>query len=172
MVADKEKAEAAIKAADMLLTFGQMLKNLKFDLKDAVNLKWIQALGTGLDGITDQPSLRPSVTVTSLHGVHGAPVSEAALAGMLALQPRHPAVRAPAGPAALGPLAGEAPARQDRRHPRHWRDRRGTGAEMQGVRHERGRLHLDASPVAGFDHVHAIEDLSRNGCRSSIISCC
>jgi D-2-hydroxyacid dehydrogenase (NADP+) len=85
VVADKEKAEGAIKAADVLLTFGQMLKNLKFDLKDAVNLKWIQALGTGLDGITDQPSLRPSVTVTSLHGVHGAPVSEAALAGMLAL---------------------------------------------------------------------------------------
>ena len=83
--ADKAKAESAIKSADMLLTFGQMLKNLKFDLKDAANLKWIQALGTGLDGITDQPSLRPSVTVTSLHGVHGAPVSEAALAGMLAL---------------------------------------------------------------------------------------
>jgi D-2-hydroxyacid dehydrogenase (NADP+) len=82
---DKTKAEGAIKAADMLLTFGQMLKNLKFDLKDATKLKWIQALGTGLDGITDQPSLRPSVTVTSLHGVHGPPVSEAAIAGMLAL---------------------------------------------------------------------------------------
>ena len=85
VVADKAKAESAIKAADMLLTFGQMLKNLKFDLKDAVNLKWVQALGTGLDGITDQPSLRPSVTVTSLHGVHGPPVSEAALASMFAL---------------------------------------------------------------------------------------
>src|SRR5262245_1097528 len=85
VVADKAKAESAIKAADMLLTFGQMLKNLKFDLKDATRLKWIQALGTGLDGITDQPSLRPSVTVTSLHGVHGPPVSEAAIAGMLAL---------------------------------------------------------------------------------------
>ena len=85
VVADKEKAADAIKAADMLLTFGQMLKNLKFDLKDAAHLKWIQALGTGLDGITDQPSLKPSVTVTSLHGVHGAPVSEAALAAMFAL---------------------------------------------------------------------------------------
>jgi D-2-hydroxyacid dehydrogenase (NADP+) len=85
VVADKAKAENAIKAADMLLTFGQMLKNLKFDLKDAVNLQWVQALGTGLDGITDQPSLRPSVTVTSLHGVHGPPVSEAALASMFAL---------------------------------------------------------------------------------------
>ena len=45
----------------------------------------MQALGTGLDGITDQPALKPDVTVTSLHGVHGAPVSEAALASMLAL---------------------------------------------------------------------------------------
>ena len=85
VAADKHRAEDAIKAADMLLTFGQMLKNLKFDLKDAVNLKWIQALGTGMDGIIDQPALRKSVTLTSLHGVHGPPVSEAAIAGMLAL---------------------------------------------------------------------------------------
>jgi phosphoglycerate dehydrogenase-like enzyme len=85
VVSDKQKAETAIKAADILLTFGQMLKNLQFDLKDAVNLKWIQALGTGMDGIIDQPALSASVTLTSLHGVHGPPVSEAALAGMLAL---------------------------------------------------------------------------------------
>ncbi len=69
----------------MLITFGQMMKNLKLDLAAARNLKWVQALGTGLDGITDQPALKPGVTVTSLHGVHGAPVSEAALASMLAL---------------------------------------------------------------------------------------
>jgi len=85
VVADSAKAGEAIGKADALLTFGQMLKNLKFDLAGAANLKWVQALGTGLDGITDQPSLKPSVTVTSLHGVHGPPVSEAALAGMLAL---------------------------------------------------------------------------------------
>jgi len=85
VAADKNKAEGAIKAADMLLTFGQMLKNLKFDLKDATKLKWIQALGTGMDGIIDQPALSKSVTLTSLHGVHGPPVSEAAIAGMLAL---------------------------------------------------------------------------------------
>ena len=88
--------------ADILLTFGQMMKNLKLDLKDATNLKWVQALGTGLDGITDQPSLQPDVIVTSMHGIHGAPVSEAALAGMLALEPRHPAVRAQPGRAAPG----------------------------------------------------------------------
>ncbi len=85
VVSQREQAEAALAKADILLTFGQMMKNLKLGLEGANNLKWVQALGTGLDGITDQPALRPSVMVTSLHGVHGPPVSEAALAGMLAL---------------------------------------------------------------------------------------
>jgi D-2-hydroxyacid dehydrogenase (NADP+) len=85
VVAQRDKAEAVLARADILLTFGQMMKNLNLSLDNAANLKWVQALGTGLDGITDQPALKPSVTVTSLHGVHGAPVSEAALAGMLAL---------------------------------------------------------------------------------------
>ena len=85
VIATADKAAAALPEADMLLTFGQMMKNLKLDLAGAAKLKWVQALGTGLDGITDQPALKPSVTVTSLHGVHGAPVSEAALASMLAL---------------------------------------------------------------------------------------
>jgi phosphoglycerate dehydrogenase-like enzyme len=85
VVASRDKLGNALANADVLLTFGQMMKNLKLDFADAANLKWVQALGTGLDGIVDQPTLKPSVTVTSLHGVHGAPVSEAALAGMLAL---------------------------------------------------------------------------------------
>jgi D-2-hydroxyacid dehydrogenase (NADP+) len=85
VVLQRDKAEAALAKADILLTFGQMMKNLKLGLEGAGNLKWVQALGTGLDGITDQPALGAGVTVTSLHGVHGAPVSEAAMAGMLAL---------------------------------------------------------------------------------------
>jgi phosphoglycerate dehydrogenase-like enzyme len=85
VAADSAKGAAAMGSADMLLTFGQMMKNLKLDFANAGRLKWVQALGTGLDGITDQPALRPEVVVTSLHGVHGPPVSEAALAGMLAL---------------------------------------------------------------------------------------
>jgi phosphoglycerate dehydrogenase-like enzyme len=95
VIATADKAAAALPQADMLLTFGQMMKNLKLDLASAAKLKWVQVLGTGLDGITDQPALKPSVTVTSLHGVHGAPVSEAALASMLALSRNLPgAVRA------------------------------------------------------------------------------
>ena len=95
VIATADKAAAALPNADMLLTFGQMMKNLKLDLANAARLKWVQALGTGLDGITDQPALKPNVTVTSLHGVHGAPVSEAALATMLALSRNLPgAIRA------------------------------------------------------------------------------
>ena len=85
VASQKDKAQAALKDADILITFGQMMKNLDLGLDGADKLKWVQALGTGLDGITDQPALGTGVTVTSLHGVHGAPVSEAAMAGMLAL---------------------------------------------------------------------------------------
>ncbi|HXF87106.1 MAG TPA: D-2-hydroxyacid dehydrogenase [Xanthobacteraceae bacterium] len=74
-----------IAGADILLTFGQVMKNLKADFAAAGNLKWVQALGTGVDGIVDQPTLQPNVIVTNVHGIHGEPVSEAALAGMLAL---------------------------------------------------------------------------------------
>jgi len=72
-----------IGAADILLTFGPMLAD--HVVKEATNLKWIQALGTGVDGIVDLPSLREDVMVTNLHGIHGPPVSEAALMSMLAL---------------------------------------------------------------------------------------
>jgi D-2-hydroxyacid dehydrogenase (NADP+) len=77
--------KSLIATADILLTFGQVMKNLKADFADATKLKWIQALGTGSDGITDQPTLKPETIVTNVHGIHGAPVSEAALAGMLAI---------------------------------------------------------------------------------------
>ena len=85
-----DKAAAALGRADILLTFGQVMKNLKLGLEGAGQLKWVQALGTGLDGIADQSALKPEVIVTSLHGVHGAPVSEAALASMLALSRNFP----------------------------------------------------------------------------------
>ena len=84
-----------VRTADIILTFGQVMKNLKVDVKDAVSTKWIQALGTGLDGITDKPALKAGVIVTNVHGIHGHPVSEAALAGMFALSRDIPrAVRA------------------------------------------------------------------------------
>jgi phosphoglycerate dehydrogenase-like enzyme len=54
-------------------------------LEQAQRLKWVQALGTGVDNLTDLPALRRDVIVTNVHGIHGAPVSEAAIASMLAL---------------------------------------------------------------------------------------
>ena len=77
------KASALMASADILITFGPMMKDEVF--RHAPKLKWIQALGTGVDGITDQPSLSPDVVVTNIRGIHGAPVSEAALMSMLAL---------------------------------------------------------------------------------------
>lgn len=54
-------------------------------VRDAPKLKWIQALGTGVDNIVDLPSLGKEVVVTNIRGIHGAPVSEATLAFMLSL---------------------------------------------------------------------------------------
>lgn len=54
-------------------------------VRDARRLKWIQALGTGVDNIVDLPSLGKEVVVTNIRGIHGAPVSEATIAFMLSL---------------------------------------------------------------------------------------
>jgi phosphoglycerate dehydrogenase-like enzyme len=147
--------------ADILLTFGQVMKNLKADFTGASKLKWVQALGTGLDGITDQPSLRPDVIVTNVHGIHGRPVSEAALAGMLALARDIPrAVRAQGGrawvrwPAKLiaGKTAGIL----------------GVGAIAEQLAPKCKALGMTvvgissgARPVEGFDRMHGRDDLLR-----------
>jgi len=77
------KAQPYLASADALLTFGTMT----YDglVNDAPRLRWIQALGTGTDGIIDLPAFRSDITVTNIRGIHGAPMSEAALMAMLAL---------------------------------------------------------------------------------------
>ena len=159
VVSTRDKLGSALAGADCLLTFGQMMKNLSLDLAEARNLKWVQALGTGLDGITDQPALRPSVTVTSLHGVHGAPVSEAALGSMLALSRDIPAaVRA-----------------QDERQWKRWPARLlhektvgilGIGVIAEALAPKCKAMGMTvvgitSSPrkIAGFDRVHAMSEL-------------
>jgi len=69
--------------AEALITFAPMLA--PHVLQAAQKLKWVQALGTGTDNLTDQPALRKDVIVTNIHGIHGPPVSEAAVGAMLAL---------------------------------------------------------------------------------------
>src|SRR5438874_6825787 len=82
------KAPPFMAAADVLITFGPMMKDDVFH--NAPRLKWVQALGTGVDGVIDQPSLRKNVVITNIRGIHGEPVSEAAIMAMLALSRRLP----------------------------------------------------------------------------------
>jgi D-2-hydroxyacid dehydrogenase (NADP+) len=83
LVDHHSKVGPHIGEADALLTFAPMLAD--HVLQSAGRLKWVQALGTGVDNLIDRPVLRKNVIVTNVHGIHGPPVSEAALASMLAL---------------------------------------------------------------------------------------
>lgn len=80
------KVDPYIESAEVLITFGPHLGELADQVfAKAGKLKWVQALGTGVDNITDRPTLAQEVLVTNIHGIHGAPVSEAAFMAMLAL---------------------------------------------------------------------------------------
>ncbi|MGB8757048.1 MAG: D-2-hydroxyacid dehydrogenase, partial [Pseudolabrys sp.] len=68
---------------DILLCFSPPMAD--HVVRDAPKLKWIQALGAGVDNIVDLPSLGKDVLVTNVRGIHGAPVSEATIAYMLSL---------------------------------------------------------------------------------------
>ena len=74
---------------DVLLCFSPPMAD--HVVRDAPKLKWIQALGTGIDNIVDLPSLGKEVLVTNVRGIHGAPVSEATIAYMLSLARGMPA---------------------------------------------------------------------------------
>jgi len=83
LVEHHSKVDPWIADADILITFGAHMAD--HVLEKGVKIQWIQALGTGVDGIVDRPAFRPGTLVTSLHGHHGPAVSEAVLAAMLAL---------------------------------------------------------------------------------------
>ncbi len=83
MVDHHSKVDPYIEDAEILVTFGAHITDRV--LEKGARLRWIQALGTGVDGIVDRPALREGVIVTNLRGLHGKSVSEAALAFMLAL---------------------------------------------------------------------------------------
>src|SRR5262252_8408867 len=83
LVDHHSKVDPYIGSADILLTFGAHMAD--HVLEKGAKLKWIQALGTGVDGIVDRPALRPGVRVTNMHGLHRDSVPEAAITLMLAL---------------------------------------------------------------------------------------
>jgi phosphoglycerate dehydrogenase-like enzyme len=90
MVDHNTKVGPYIANADVLISFGVQLSDACF--RDGVKLKWVQALGSGVDGIVDQPSLRDDIIVTNMQGLHGPPCAEAALGSMLALARSMPQV--------------------------------------------------------------------------------
>lgn len=77
------KVDPYIGDAEVLITFGAMMDS--HVLPKAKRLRWVQALGSGVDKLADQPALGADVVLTNLHGFHGPPVAEAAVAAMLAL---------------------------------------------------------------------------------------
>jgi phosphoglycerate dehydrogenase-like enzyme len=83
LVDHHSKVDPYIGAADILVTFGAHMAD--HVLEKGRNLRWIQALGTGVDGIVDRPPFRKEVLVTNMHGLHGDSVPEAAIMLMLAL---------------------------------------------------------------------------------------
>ena len=84
-------ADPYLADADIIVTHGPHLED-KADhvFANAPKLKWVQGIGTGVDNIADRPALRDDVIVTNIHGVHGAPMSEAAMLLMLALSRKLP----------------------------------------------------------------------------------
>jgi phosphoglycerate dehydrogenase-like enzyme len=83
-----DEVEKEIIDADILVTFGVMMRDSL--LRNAKALKWVHALGTGVDGIVDSPSLSRGVVITSTRGIHGVPMSEMAFLLMLALSRNFP----------------------------------------------------------------------------------
>jgi D-2-hydroxyacid dehydrogenase (NADP+) len=78
-----DEACLQIQYADVLTTFSAMAKADLY--KNAARLKWVHALGAGLDNITNVPDLYNRVYVTATPGMYSRPMSEAAILMMLAL---------------------------------------------------------------------------------------
>src|SRR3972149_4109474 len=84
MVDHHSKVGPYIGDADILITFGAHMSD--HVLKAGAGLKWVQAVGTGVDGIIGEPSVRDNILVTNMHGqIMADSMSEAAIMLMLAL---------------------------------------------------------------------------------------
>lgn len=153
-----DEAAGAIEGADVLLTFGAMMQDRVFDKADS--LKWVHAIGTGVDGITDAPSLGAGVMVSSTKGIHGAPMSEMAFLLMLALSRGLPRI-----------LKAQDECRWDR-WPGRLLDSKTAGIlGVGGIAEELAPrlkafgmqvigISRSARPVAGIDRFHSRDDLA------------
>ena len=59
-------------------------------LKQAVNLKWIQVMTSGVNYLLSRPSLKRDIIITSARGIHGPAVSEMAFLLMIGLNRNFP----------------------------------------------------------------------------------
>lgn len=84
------KAGPYLDDVEAVIAFGVMLSDDIF--ARGKNIRWVQAMGSGVDGIIDQPSFDPAILVTNMQGIHGAPCAESALAAMFALARQTPRV--------------------------------------------------------------------------------
>ncbi len=159
LVDHHSKVGPHIAAADALVTFTPMMTGKV--LEQAESLKWIQTLGTGVDNLIDQPTLRKDVIVTNVRGIHGPPVSEAAIATMLALARNIP-----------GAVRGQ-DAREWRRWPAQLLHNKTVGIFGVGLIAEALAplckafgmrvVGISSAPraVAGFDRMHGRDELLR-----------
>jgi phosphoglycerate dehydrogenase-like enzyme len=159
LVDHHSKVGPHIADAEALITFTPMMTPKV--LEQAPKLKWIQTLGTGVDNLIDQPTLRKDVIVTNVRGIHGPPVSEAALASMLALARNLP-----------GAVRGQ-DAREWRRWPAQLLHNKTVGIFGVGLIAETLApmckafgmrvVGVSSAPraVAGFDRMHSRDELAR-----------
>ena len=68
---------------DALFAFSDFVRPNSF--RNSNQLRWIQSLGAGLDGMIDSPYFNESVIYTSMRGIHGPQVSELVFMHMLSL---------------------------------------------------------------------------------------
>ena len=93
--ASAAEAEPHIARADILMAY-----NIPDELAaKARSLRWIQSLASGTDGFLSRPSLPKAPTITRMQNVAAVPVSEGAVALMLALAHRLPTALQAAVPA-------------------------------------------------------------------------
>jgi D-2-hydroxyacid dehydrogenase (NADP+) len=88
-VTTEEEIRNHVEKMEILVTIFRVSDEL---LKQAVNLKWVQVLGTGVNYIINRPSLRKDIILTSCRGIHGPQMSEMAFLLMLAFNRNFPQI--------------------------------------------------------------------------------
>jgi D-2-hydroxyacid dehydrogenase (NADP+) len=76
-----------IDRVEILITIYRVADDM---LKQAVKLKWIQVITSGVNYLLSRPSLRQDIIITTGRGIHGPQVSEMAFLLMLALSRNFP----------------------------------------------------------------------------------